>query len=79
MNTVLLILGALGGIGSFIYGLIIKNRALNEKVAQQQASNKIQEWANELKVLDGKLTEDERDYEKSKEKFSTNNPDSGNK
>lgn len=73
------ILAVLGVVAGYIYKLFNENRSLKEKAANDAAVEKTKEWNDKIKVLDGKVSEDERDYEAAKKEFDDNNnpPSSG--
>lgn len=67
------VLGILGIIAGYIYKLFKENQSLKEKAANDAAAEKNKEWNDKIKILDGKVSEDERDYEAAKKRFDDNN------
>lgn len=62
-----IILGAIGSVIAYIYHLVTENRNLKQKAASDAAQAKIKEFNDQIAQLDGKVAEDERDYENAKE------------
>lgn len=73
------IVGLLGGLGAIIYGLIMSNKALNQKISMNTAKDEIKELADKVTQASNKVTESERDYAKAKNDFnnSSNGDNSG--
>lgn len=59
-------------------------KILNERdevkriLAIEAASKRIREWSEQVTVIEGRVKEDEREYNEVKAKFRSDNPESGN-
>ncbi len=65
--TIGAILAAIASLAAWVYKLIQQNRGLKEEAARRDIAIGMQEWHDKIQMLSGNVTEDIKDYEKSKD------------
>lgn len=78
MTQILILLGVLGSVLGYIWKILTDNKRLREKSATDESTQKVKEWQDKIAAVEGKVSEDERNYEDLKKKFDTNNPPGSN-
>ena len=78
MTYLAIILSVLSAAAAWIYKLITENKNLKEKAANDAANEKVKEWSDQIKKLDDRISEEEKDYEEKRNKFISDNPDKPN-
>lgn len=65
------IIGALGGLGAFIYNLLRKNQALKDLLTQANVKDELAKIQEVLGVKEANIAIEERDYEQAKKDFES--------